>query len=299
MSEYVETDLDNLNSLTGGLPKGSLLGIYGQATSGKTILTTQAAWNTMKTRDGNALIIDTEGSLPTHREWAERFNDRYDLDVSVDTVIANTGSGQPSLKAEQDSDGSSLYVVALSDIQDILALHGREAKITASGNKMDLERGGSWSADPAESPIAEWCQAHDVVFTAYDSVTMPLTIFGSGQQNFPARSMATQWWMLTAQFLAQRLDLVSVCTMHRTASPSGFDRAQATGGKAVLHNLKTLLYLEHKSDNDKHSPSPPTKFPRDNDHGRYVWLARHPSRPEWERCVLLNIGSEGFEDYER
>lgn len=294
---YIETDLDGINSLLGGIPRASILGITGKPKAGKTIFTAQAAYEVLRdTPDKNAVIIDTEGSLPTHREWAAKYNDRYDLDVDVVPLWPDT---QGNLKADADTNGQTLYVATVPDIETILALHGRPAELENKGSKLEIKQKDGWNANPWESPLGRWLRDHDCTFLAYDSVTMPLQVFGSNRQNFPARSDATMWWLLAAQILTQRLQLVTICTNHQTVSPGGFDRAQVTGGKAVTHNTKYLLHLVHKSKNDKHTPSPPVKFRRENDHGRYVWLTRHPSRPDWSRCVLLNLTSGGFVDYER
>lgn len=291
------------NDLVGGVPQGTQTALIGQARAGKTILTNQLAYATANVVGGSALIVDTEGSTHTYADWQKAFDKRYQPMELVFLRLGIDGKkGTASLVSDvkHDRKKNYLYVLDCRDLIQILALHGRPARIESSDKgKMSIKPAGQFINNVLETPIGEFMQERDIFFLGYDSFTNPLAIFGTERENFPARANATTWWVLQAQLLAQTLALVEVGVFHETVDPANpWGRPGVAGGNAINYNQKLAVYVEHEK--TMRTPGVEESFDKGKNRiSRNFWLMRHPSRQPWTRCTQLVLTSKGFIDVEQ
>lgn len=290
---YIMTGMEGFDSLVGGLAKAGALAVVGPYRSGKTILNIQLACITIKETGKNALIVDTEGNLHAYRHWGKVFDKRYDIGMDLSFTKARLEKDTISVPAAEHKK-STLFVVDVRNIEKILALHGRHAKLGFKGGKMTLiPEPNGWKEIP-ESPIGRLINKNTVGFLGYDSITAPLLDFGTERQNFPARANATNLWLLQVEKAAEEFGCVVVGILHESVDPtSTFSKPKHTGGKSVGYTFKSMIYITHLRSG--HTPST-SKRP---EYVREIWNMRHPYKAPWQTYQELELCDEGFRDYKR
>lgn len=288
---YVRTMVSTFNEMMSmggieaGLPRKSGMVLAGRPEAGKTILTYQFAFDTLRSiGEGNAVIVDTEGSGPIYAMWEQIFIDRFGIDVEVVPVeifVDDQGNISHDMTRKPDAE-HQIFIIDVRELEDILRIHGRPANINTEDNKMKLDPAGEF-VDVWDSWMGQFVSNNDIVYHAYDSVSNPLEIFTNRQQDRPTRSKATQWWLLQAQAMAQNMDTVQVYVTHLSKNPaSPYDRPGIIGGKAVKHQNKHAIYLNTSDSDAGH---------------RQMRLLRHPSKTPWVDKYQLNLESgAGFVD---
>lgn len=269
---YIPTGIGAFDRLVGGMPTGSLIGIYGPPSVGKSTLLLQLAFAGLR-NGGNAMIVDTEGNLATIRGWHARFAKLYGIEpdvVPVDVARdAKTGRVGLSARTPFSRTRPTIQVARVPTISKLLAVHGRPHLIGISDKddrpvarkdqldpaavKAVLKKGGKfvlrplrqgWVDESLDAPLAQWCRRNKVTFLAYDSLTWPLKEFGSERQNLPARSSATSMVLIAARELVEDLDLLAGVIAHETKDPSlPWSPALVSGGNAVLYSLKYVVRM--------------------------------------------------------
>lgn len=308
---YIESMLKGINNLVGGLPVGSLLGIFGVAKSGKSILAFHLVYDKLleEDSDSNALIFDTEGSEFTYIEWLEILNERTGLDVGLKFVVYNPKTLEVSISDDKTKHDKYIYILDMREITHILGFHGRGCSLNISktrdsregevkGGKLGLKaENEQWFEDIWESPIGKFVTNYKIGLVVYDSLTNPLTDFGFEKENLPARTNATNLWLARIQALAEVMELVCIVTLHETGDPQkGWVRPQYEGGKAVEHNLKFAIYLsEGKSSRTPKTPKEDTNWTTTT---RELRNERHPSKRPFVEYVKLDLTDTGFIDME-
>jgi hypothetical protein len=307
---YLTTTIPAFNDLMGGLPYGTMMGLYGPAGTGKSIIAIQAAFETLAQRPGDALFVDTEGGYGTIVEWTPILAKRYGLDVQVVPLASSVDEDEkvtvvPVVAVQKGK--RHIFVADIRSIEPLSDFHGRSGRISISEVK---EKGGElkggkitwkklntgWVNDVWETPIGKWCAKHKICFLAYDSVTNPLEVFGSNAESFPARGDATKDLLNVAQLMTYEMSLVTVAIMHEVVNPqsTGGQRPQQTGGSGVAYNFKIKVYVEGPR-KSFHTPQLEKEVnARRGKNTRLFWLSRHLSRKEWERPVLLDLTNDGY-----
>lgn len=300
MGGYVTTELQAINNLMGGLPVGTMCGLAGPAEAGKTILTIQFAFETIKARGGNAFILDTEGSGQTYTDWVDNLNAKYGISAEVVQVTINTKALKAGetleLKPDKKVDNHAIYVLDERDLQTILKTVGRGANfINSDTGKFSVKVNPEfWDDDVRETPIGKFIAKYNATYMAMDSITYPFLEFGNQQENFPARAQATAWLMGTLQQLANRFNLVQFGVMHHTVNEQdSFARPKVKGGQSVHYSYKFIMYMNREQ--STHTPPAWKKRPKTV---RELRMLRHTSRAPWDRAVYMNLTHEGMTDIE-
>lgn len=305
-SLYVKSSLNGFNDLIGGLPVGSMVGLYGPAQAGKTICTIQMGFDVLRERGGNGIIIDTEGSKPTYAEWFEPLNKRFGTDIEILEVkmikkeLKN--STKIILEPEKQTKKQALFVLDMRDLQDILVALGRGCNFDVSGTgKVSLKIDEpTWIDNINETPIGSFIQKYACTYMAFDSVSYPIVMrFGPNQENFPARSQATGYVMSQLQLLANVFNLVQFGVMHESLNEADpYSRPIPVGGKSINYSYKYIVYMTRDPKGQHLPPSgiEGVKLPKTC---RRLFLYRHPSREPWSRVVHMNLGHKGFEEFQR
>ncbi len=307
---YVPSTLEGLNDLTGGIPTGTIIGLYGAARGGKTTLSFHLVFDKLMEEgsDENALIFDTEGSEYTYIEWLEILNKRYEVNFGLKWVNYDQNTLKTSITDDGKEHDKYIYVLDVRTVEHILAFHGRGCTISISKTRSTRDgevKGGKITLKPEaqqwmsiwNSPLGKFVIEHDIGMVVYDSITNPLAIFGSQEENLPARSNCTSWWLTRAQELAEVHELAMIAVIHETSNPQrSWERPGYEGGKSVEHNLKFIIYInEGKS---KRTPATPNKDKEWYSTTREIRNARHPCKKPFNDYIKLDLTDEGFVDME-
>lgn len=308
---YIESMLKGINNLVGGLPTGSILGLFGIAGAGKSILAFHLIYDRLleTNNDTNAMIFDTEGSEFTYIEWLPILNERTGLDVGLKFVSYDPESLEVTITDDKQKHDKFIYILDMRQITHILGFHGRGCTMTRSKTRDSRDgevKGGKvklvgeddkWFDIIDETPIGKFIDEHKIGILIYDSITNPLTIFGFEQENLPSRTNATNWWLTSIQALAEEKELVCVVTAHETSNPQkAWERPHYEGGKAIEHNMKFVVYIsEGKSSRTPKTPKEDTNWSQTT---RELRNQRHPSKRPFIEYVKLDLTDTGFIDME-
>lgn len=307
---YLTTTISAFNDLMGGLPFGTMLGLYGPAGTGKSIKALQDCFETLAQKQGDALIVDTEGGYGTIVEWSAIFSKRYGLDVQVVPLVSSADEeGKVTVVPVKavEKGKRHVFVADIRNIESLSDFHGRSGRISISenrevageikGGKITWKKNNKgWVNDVWETPIGKWCAKHRICFLAYDSITNPLEVFGSNAESFPARGDATKDLLNVAQLLTYEMSLVTIAIMHEVVNPQGRggERPIQTGGSGVAYNFKIKTYVEGPR-KSFHTPKlDPAVNKRRGKDTRLFWISRHLSRKEWVNPALLDLTNEGY-----
>lgn len=305
---FAKTKLRAIRRLIKGIPVGSPLGMYGSPEAGKTTLAIQLMFELLSKRKThkNGIIIDTEGSSFTISEWLDVFNERYDLGAEVvfvtfDVVEKAVGRGY-SKKIEMIYDppkfnSPSIFVFDVRNVEDLLTLIGKSSSLSISQKgKIDLVPDSKlFKTDFKESILFDVIEKYNIKAMCLDSISYPLQAFGMSRSNFPARAQAANWIMSAVHNISERLELCSFVIAHQTLDPADtYSKPEFTGGKAVLHALKFILYISAIAT----SHTPKTDVPNRSKADRELWNKRHPSKPPFGMYQMLTLTDEGFVDKE-
>jgi len=274
---------DDGNHPLAGIPKRTGIAMSGRPEAGKTITSFQLAHEVMAEGgpDTNALLFDTEGSLHTYYGWKETFQNRFGLDteiVEVEPKFVNGTWKDFDYTIDPDVD-HQIFLMDIRDLENILAVHGRPANIDTEDDKIKLAPDGNFESDIRDTPIGQFCFQEDVEYLVYDSITNPLETFTNRQQDRPTRAKATAWWMLQAQALAEKRDMVQVFITHLSKNPTNpYDRPDILGGKNVKHQVKYSIYMRQSDGSE-----------------RAMKLFRHPSKEPWDDQWHMSLeGGKGM-----
>lgn len=319
---YIPLSLAPLQTLLGkGLARGSLTALFGPPEAGKSSLASQIATDVAireggEGAPGNFLVFETELKPLTYVEMVSSLEACFGVGVNIircKAEVFNKGSKTtPVWNAKFAYDGKAkkgavnLYLLSCPDLVPIMHLHGRGIFwdiSSASGKiKIGLEN-GSFAKNIAESPLGAFVKENDIKAVVYDSITNPLDEIPAVGENFPARSDATQLWMIQVQKLANHFNIPVIAIAHESKNETNPFSLQlkVEGGKGVGYNLGCTLYL---------APSPPGTpwgaiLPKGSGispgplplEARHVFLMRQYGERGWKRFVSIERTDKGFVPY--
>lgn len=269
MSEMktVKPRIKGIGDLIGNLSKSSVMSFFAPPTGGKTILGLELLYDISDQTGQPVLYYDTEGGGNEFIEiWDEVFKKRYP-------------KAQVDLRTRRQ-------------IDTILEDHGHLMNVQLSGekrvsDKAKMNTGGKISALPVSrrklSPMAELVAKKKYGAIFYDSFTMPFQVFGSLQQNFPARSDAQALW-LSEMITMIEAGAYVMMSCHETKNPAEpWAQAQMTGGKAIKHYSKVVFYMQ------KWTARGATAY-------RTIRLVRHPGKEENVHECMVKLTDDGYID---
>jgi len=176
----------------------------------------------------------------------------------------------------------------IPDIMDLFGYFGAKAELEYSEKgKAELvlvER--IW--DLANTPIGSDIKDIGAKLIVIDSLSAPLKESFIGRVNFPSRSSAASIFLGALRRAGERCDLSALTISHETRDPANpYKEPDAYGSYAIDYNVKYCVYLDRYEGRKREL--------RDI---RYLWLERHPNKPEWEYKRTLEITDSGFYDKE-
>jgi len=245
--------------LDGGLPLRMITQLMGPPRSNKSPLAFQIA------AQYPSIIITTEYDAPSPLtdKWIQEFSKRFDR--------------EPKIRWRY-----------IPDLMDLFSFFGAKAELEYSEKgKAELvlaER--IW--DLSGTPIGRDIKDLEAKLVVIDSLSAPLKETFIGRVNFPSRSSAASIFLGALRRACERFDLAALVISHESRDPANpWKEPDAYGSYAVDYNVKYSLYLDRYQGRKR-------EF-RDI---RYLWLERHPHKPEWEYKHTLEITDSGFYDKE-
>ena len=183
----------------------------------------------------------------------------------------------------------TIYVLRCGAIEKILAVHGFPVirEISDAGKMMIKLLPHGHATEYWDSPMYRLVKTCNIRYVAYDSVSAPLDIFGSAQENFPARSDAAKYWLTQAQNIAEDLDAIIIGTFHASANPAQPIKLHPVpkDGVAPLHRFKYIIYMEKGRAKDRRNLVK-------------LYLRRHTAKEGWADVNIktLRLTDEGYVD---
>ncbi|MEM3390441.1 MAG: ATPase domain-containing protein [Candidatus Bathyarchaeia archaeon] len=220
LETYVKTDVESLDRVILGVPKGAVFGIVGEPKVGKTFLSYQIAVNAV--RGGcRALFVNTETDFPTEEifnKYREIYGRRYQLDdVAVD-------------------------VVNISSLVDLCKFFGLEVEFVEKGMKLDTSI-HAISFDTSEVYNVILNMGYNIVVV--DSLTAPVkqAVPVPPNQNLPARATVINTLWGRFALTAEKFRIPVVVTHHVSKDPQSYSYGEPFGGDSVLYNMKFVVYV--------------------------------------------------------
>ncbi len=280
-------------TLLDGVPCGGILGLFGSRASGKTILSTQLAFDAIEHLGGNSLSIDTEGSYHTYLSYVERLSDRYDIDVGITDLAYKESYDGVKVIDEADAE-HEFCVLDCRDVEGLLSLVGCPLEIEVGKSKIEIAPTDDWNTDFEGSPLGVLMDDRNINYVVLDSISNPMKKFPTSQQNYPSRATAAYNILLGIQEASKRYWIPSISIIHQSNNPTRvWEDPSFVGGSAVGYNTKTLLYISkdrtQRTSKTRNRPSNVAE----------VWVERAPDRAPWEDTgyVEIELTEEGFRPY--
>jgi len=314
-SYYIPIEqLPGYQTLTGGVPCGTVTGFLGAPQAGKTALCFQLGVEVCNTQAGNFMVFDTENKFHQHLELVRMLSERFEkplnlvrVKASVKVVTKKDSKGKEErrydakweMEDEVDPDAINIFTVHTPDIKPITIMHGRgvELEIYDSGKFKVKMIPDAWAPEIEDSLLAKFIEKHNVKCLLYDSITNPLDEIPAVGENFPARADLTQVWLLQIHKLAAHYNLPILATVHESKNETGlFSKdLKLEGGKAVGYNLGFVVYclLRNEKGLLPGSAAKPHTLASDE---RAIFLARHPGRKPWAEIRYLTLTDSGLYD---
>ncbi len=322
VERYIVRSIPRLNTFFGGgIPKESMVHLYGPFQSGKTLLVYQLLYELVYQGLGNALYIDTEASFRSNfsdtvgRRFEERFGKGVRLcDVKLSRSVLMRGGkklGVSEFKRELAAILDDLGILYdIEDLSDAVRLFTRKVDLVSDerGKKiiylldgvdlalalkiLDIEaevgRKGEKTevkikglSDPVTSPLAKFIRKYRVSFLVIDSMGMLVKGLAVSLSDLPARAVVTNLIIGSLIRLASIYGLVVIATNHESRNPTGKGFHSFYGGNAFGYGFKYSLYL--------------SKLGKGL---RRLVAERSPILPEYSEYIDLKIGEDGFYEVE-
>jgi len=268
--ETVNTPISikGMNSvLQGGIPKGTLLGLYGSPQSGKTTTGIWSNFDLMKETGKNLLYIDTESGIATQflPILVKRYNKRNGTDFGIkhSKIDFKTWLGTPTdnipYRDITDTDKEQyIRVVDVPNIYQLLLFVGRPANIDLASNKPSLKlRNENLFQFIWESPMGKLLDGQldggdEYLGFVLDSFTNVMKIFGSETQNFPVRDTAQSIVLSQlSELLSENFEMYGTVIVHASKPPADVSaKPKPVGGKSVGHAFKYIVQFSSPKSKD-------------------------------------------------
>lgn len=322
VERYIIRSIPRINELFGGgLPRESMVHLYGPYQSGKTLLIYQLLYELTYQGLGNALYIDTEASFRSNfsDEMARRFADRFGArvkicDVSIGRSVLRRGGKRLKLSEfrrelaaildeleimydiEDLSDATRFFVRSIDLVSGergkriiyLLDGVGIESVLKFLDIDADIERKGGKTevkikglADPLTSPLSKFIRKYKISFLVLDSLGMLVKGLAVSLSDLPARAVVTNLIVGGLIRLASAYKLIVIATNHESRNPAGKGFHSFYGGSAIGYGFKYSLYLSRLGKNR-----------------RRLVAERSPLLPDYMYSIDLEIRDDGFYEVE-
>ncbi len=320
VERFIVRSLPRLNEVFGGgIPRESMIHIYGPYQAGKTLLIYQLIYELVGQGLGNALYIDTEASFRSNfsSEMGRRFRERFGnevnvLDVKLSKSVPLKGGKKMTVSEFKRYLSTILddlgIVYDLEDLSDAARFFYRkvdlEAESRGRGNiylldrvdlslllklmdvEAEVERKGQKTevrikglSDPTTSPLSKFIRKYRVMYLVLDSIGMLVKNLAVSLSDLPARAVVTNLVVGNLIRLASEYGLVVFATNHESKNPTGKGFHSFYGGYAIGYGFKYSLYLSRMGKSR-----------------RRLVGERSPLLPEFEFTLDLVIKDDGFHE---
>jgi hypothetical protein len=251
----------------------------------------------------NTLIIDTEGGF--EEDWIEAIAERMGIEINVEHITWRVEVKTPSDVITPNykyadfkfntSDTPTIYIYEARHLAQILPFFGRPLKFKIKGGVIEpLEAGDMTSIE--DSPVGKLVTGANIGMVVLDSISSPVeSMFTGGQINYRTRAKATQALLGRAQDLVDANRIVFLSTAHATIQHNNpHAKPSIVGGKAVLHNIKYIAYIE-KYGGKKVAKDAGVDYLN----LRKMAIFRHPMKTPWRDSAYLMTTAAGVVDFNR
>lgn len=306
--KYIESTVDALNdmfgiqedgeTIAGGIPRETIVQLFGQPQSGKSIMMYQMGYDVMRNlgKGSNMLILDTEGGEVSWYSWKENFDRRFGMKKNDDESITEIvdvkqrypDNGHPKLSCSPSGDADhNIYHLDVRTLERITRLVGKSAVINVSDDKKAKIETPHEHVNAQESTLGQFINKQGIDYVMFDSFTMPTEAMRSSQRkDRPARHNVQMWILQQFQAYASQNGITLLSSTHESKDKTNpKNPADAVGGKSIAHNTNFMVRI-------RHSGTPQSKYPDK----RTLKLHRHPHRKPKENEYYLDLGDGGYRD---
>lgn len=233
--------------------------LFGKPSMGKTLLAFQDS-EYIASLGHNVLYIDTEGSASEMiRKWHPIFKERFKIERG------------------------KVYLLRIEGIEELMKVFGLDVHIERKKGKLEFRV----ESDKRESgsEIEKTLEDYNIKFMVIDSISEPLRIFTTAQQDAPAKADATAQLMHSIKRLMNKMDIPVLVTAHASFNPANpyETGAEVRGGIVVKHTVKRLLYIDRREK-------------KGLENYRRLWLVRSADTEEWKCATVVKITDLGYFD---
>lgn len=198
----------------------------------------------------------------------------------------------PELRADMpELDGPSVLILQIPDAEELLSLHGYNArKEVSDGGRVEIRL---QSTPIYESLLYDLILKTNAKLLVYDSISAPMKATFPNTQDLPARSSSLAMTLTHAQRLCVQFGIAVVVTSHVTIDPiKAWDR-RPYGGIILGHEAKFCLELT-KGTAKRNADAEVVTPDLDPEKSKAFWVARHPAMEEYSKFGLSQVDREGF-----
>lgn len=283
LKRFIIDSIPRLNEIfMGGLREESLIHVFGQFQSGKSLLTIQLLYEMVGKGFGNSLYLDTEASIINNfsENWMDWFKERFRNEVKMTRVRVDRFSSRSRERRKTAKEVAAALIEVLSDLKikveenlvdrvvELLLPYieltpmetGRNMIYVLDGVsidlalnilniKADIKRKGDKMdvkileyGDVESSPLSTFIHKYKVKFMVLDSLGNLFKPIQGGLQDLPARAGLISLVLNSFMRLASRHKLIIFVLNHESRNPA---KGNYTfyGGSSVGYGFKYSLYL--------------------------------------------------------
>ena len=192
----------------------------------------------------------------------------------------------------------SVLLVQMPEITELLRLHGIDADTKVSEGENPRVELRLKSTPVFESALCRLVETTQAKLLIYDSLSAPLKARFPNTQDLPARSSSLAMLLSHAQRLCIQFGLSVLTTSHISIDPIKAWNRNPYGGIILGHDAKfsfeiTKVDAKRSKDADPKAVNPEAKI-EDENHGRAIWVQRHPAMADYSRFGYTALDEEGF-----
>jgi len=258
-TKWFKSSLDALNKLFGREAYNSdeIFAIYGKPKAGKSLLMLQESYFFM-TQGYNVLYIDTEGSSSEFiKKWVPIFEERF---------------GKRK---------GNFWLARTRSLDEFMEYLGYKVSVDRKKGKMEFR-----VDEILKKPkIDETIKSKRIDLVVIDSLSAPLRVFTSAQQDQPSKADATAQIFMKLIKVMEEYSTAIIVVSHASFNPANPYEigAEMRGGIVMHHNCKRVVYIDRRSAKDF------------KDYRRF-WLVRAEDVPDWSRATVAQITDIGYID---
>jgi len=277
--KQIKSSIDGLNTVYGGYFYNSdaLIALYGKYESGKTLLLFQDV-EYMVSQGKNVLFIDTEGGMKNmFSKWDSVFESRFGKFTGKKYLEVLKG-----LSNLTEYLGYRTQIVFKSKGKSGVVEEDDDASKSKDKGKMEFR-----IIESIPAQVDEDVEKGKIDHIVLDSLSAPLKVIPTDQQNFPARATASALILSKLLLLQDKFNVSVAVTSHASVNPANTYATSLDAsmwGGVTLHHFSKRIVLINKSDKV------------DLKDYRRIWIVRVEDDAQFSNMVVVKIGDSGVEE---